>query len=135
MCHLQQRWILYHLGSQVSQTLSPESANWSNISINSIFEVFSHFICSLVLSLWFRKLHRVHMIRVNTLFMNVCFHPAEHQLLACGTDRKISCWEKFDGSMVRDLDGSNTGSINALDISSQGSYFVSAGDDKLVKVG
>ena len=74
------------------------------------------------------------MIRVNTLFMNVCFHPAEHQILTSGTDRKIGFWEKFDASMIRELEGSSSGSVNALDISGDGRFFVSAGDDKLVKV-
>ena len=38
-------------------------------------------------------------------------------------------------SMIRELEGSASGSVNSLDISGDGTYFVSAGDDKLVKVG
>jgi len=74
------------------------------------------------------------MIRVNTLFKHVCYHPAEHQLLTCGTDRKLAYWETLDASMVRELDGSMTGSVNALDVSPDGMYFVIGGDDKMVKV-
>ena len=73
------------------------------------------------------------MIRVNTLFKYVCYHPLEHQIITTGTDRKIGYYETLDASTVRDLDGSS-GSINTLDISCCGRYFVSAGDDKLVKV-
>jgi WD40 repeat protein len=74
------------------------------------------------------------MIRVNTLFKYVCYHPMEHQVLTTGTDRKVGYWETFDGSMIRELEGSLSGSVNALDISSDGTYFVSGGDDKLIKV-
>lgn len=76
---------------------------------------------------------RYQMIRVNTLFKYVCYHPMEHQIITAGTDRKIGYYETLDASTVRDLEGS-TGSINTLDISHCGDYFVSAGDDKLVKV-
>jgi cilia- and flagella-associated protein 52 len=74
------------------------------------------------------------MIRVNTLFKYVCYHPMEHQILTTGTDRKVGYWETYDGSMIRELDGSLSGSVNALDISTDGTYFVSGGDDKLIKV-
>ena len=73
-------------------------------------------------------------MRVNTLFKCVAYHPLEHQLLTTGTDRKLAYWETLDGSMVRELDGSLTGSVNALDVSADGLYFVTAGDDKMVKV-
>jgi len=36
--------------------------------------------------------------------------------------------------MIRELDGSISGSVNALDISRDGQFFVSGGDDKLIKV-
>jgi len=77
---------------------------------------------------------RRQMMRVNTLFKSVCYHPLGHQLLTTGTDRKLGYWETFDASMVRELDGSLTGSVNALDISPDGLYFVCGGDDKMVKV-
>jgi len=74
------------------------------------------------------------MLRVNTLFMFVCYHPAEHQLLTTGTDRKVGFWETYDASMIRELDGSLSGSVNAMDINSDGTYFVTGGDDKMIKV-
>jgi cilia- and flagella-associated protein 52 len=74
------------------------------------------------------------MIRVNTLFKYVCYHPMEHQVLTTGTDRKVGYWETYDASMIRELDGSLSGSVNAIDISTDGTYFVSGGDDKLIKV-
>ncbi|ELU13570.1 hypothetical protein CAPTEDRAFT_218269 [Capitella teleta] len=77
---------------------------------------------------------RIHMVRVNTLFMNVCFHPDEFQFITSGTDRRITFWEKYDASKIRELEGSKSGSVNSMDILENGQHFVSAGDDKLVKV-
>lgn len=74
------------------------------------------------------------MIRLNTLFKHVVYHPQEHQVLTTGTDRKIGYWETYDASMIRFLEGSLSGSVNSLDVSKNGKYFVSGGDDKLLKV-
>ncbi|KAM6957115.1 cilia- and flagella-associated protein 52-like [Aplochiton taeniatus] len=77
---------------------------------------------------------RNQMVLANTLFKTVCYHPEEHQILTSGTDRKIGYWEVHDGSAVRDLEGSLSGSINGLNITRNGVHFVTGGDDKLVKV-
>ena len=77
---------------------------------------------------------RRQMIRLNTLFKHVVYHPQEHQVLTTGTDRKIGYWETYDASMIRFLEGSLSGSVNSLDVSKNGRYFVSGGDDKLLKV-
>ncbi|KAH1183141.1 cilia- and flagella-associated protein 52 [Mauremys mutica] len=77
---------------------------------------------------------RNQMILANTLFQCVCYHPEEYQIITSGTDRKIGYWEVFDGSAIRNLEGSLTGSINGMDITSDGTYFVTGGDDHLVKV-
>lgn len=70
----------------------------------------------------------------NTLFKCVCYGAEECQMITSGTDRKICYWEIFDGSMIRELEGSKSGSVNAMDISREGSQFVTGGDDKLIKV-
>ncbi|KAM3922864.1 cilia- and flagella-associated protein 52 [Leptodactylus fuscus] len=77
---------------------------------------------------------RKQMVLSNTLFRCVCYHPEEFQIITSGTDRKIGYWEVFDGSAIRGLDGSMSGAINGMDISDDGSHFVTGGDDKLVKV-
>ena len=74
------------------------------------------------------------MLHVNTLFKSVCYHPLEHQVVTTGTDRKIGFWETFDGSLIRELDGCMTDSVNAIDVSEDGIYVVSGGSDKLIKV-
>ena len=47
---------------------------------------------------------------------------------------QISYWETLDGSQIREMEGSADGSINGLDISDDGNYFVSGGNSRKVKV-
>ncbi len=73
-------------------------------------------------------------MRSNTLFTCVSYHPEEHQVLTAGTARKVGFWETLDATLIREVDASQSGAINALDISADGTYFVTGSDDKLVKV-
>ncbi|KER19197.1 hypothetical protein T265_11948 [Opisthorchis viverrini] len=77
---------------------------------------------------------RRQIIFSNTLFRCICYHPTECQVITSGTDRKIGYWEVYDGSLIRQLDGSRSGSVNGMDITGDGKTFVTAGDDKIVKV-
>uniref|UniRef100_A0A8D0EWU9 Cilia- and flagella-associated protein 52 n=1 Tax=Strix occidentalis caurina TaxID=311401 RepID=A0A8D0EWU9_STROC len=77
---------------------------------------------------------RKQIILANTFFKCVCYHPEEYQIITSGTNKKIGYWEVFDGSMIRELEGSASGSINGMDITSDGAYFVTGGDDHLVKL-
>lgn len=77
---------------------------------------------------------RRQIIFSNTLFRCICYHPTECQVITSGTDRKIGYWEVFDGSLIRQLDGSRSGSVNGMDITADGKTFVTSGDDKIVKV-
>ncbi|XP_076373067.1 cilia- and flagella-associated protein 52 [Tachypleus tridentatus] len=77
---------------------------------------------------------RSQVIFANTLFKCVCYGPEECQLITSGTDRKIGYWEVYDGSLIRELEGSKSGSVNAMDISHDGQVFVTGGNDKIVKV-
>ena len=70
----------------------------------------------------------------NTLFKCVCFGAKGVHILTSGSDHKIGYWEVQDGSALRELEGSKTGSINAMDISSDGTYYITGGEDRLVKV-
>lgn len=69
-----------------------------------------------------------------SFFKAVTYFPDESQLLTSGTDRKVAYWEAFDGSLIRELDASQSDAINGLDISKDGTLFVIGGSDKLVKV-
>lgn len=75
---------------------------------------------------------RSQIIFSNTMFRAVCYRPDECQIITTGTDRKIGYWETYDGSQIRELDGSKTASINGMDI--QGKYFVTGGGDNIIKV-
>ncbi|XP_028413168.1 cilia- and flagella-associated protein 52-like [Dendronephthya gigantea] len=81
-----------------------------------------------------KRFVRNQVIFANTLFKAICYQPDECQILTAGTDRKIAYWETFDGSQIRELEGSKSGSIEGLDISSDGTYLVTGGADKLIKV-
>lgn len=77
---------------------------------------------------------RKHVLSANTQFTCAQFFPTAVQVLATGTDRKISYWESFDGSLVRYVEGSSKGCINWLSINSSGEMFISGGDDQIIKV-
>ena len=68
------------------------------------------------------------------MFKAVSYNPEECQVITGGTDRKIAYWETYDGSQIREIEGSKVGSINGIDISESGRHFVTGGDDKIVKV-
>ncbi|XP_058791457.1 cilia- and flagella-associated protein 52 [Phymastichus coffea] len=70
----------------------------------------------------------------NTMYMDACFSPNGVQILTCGTDRKITYWETLDGSLVRELEGSGAGALNSIDVSPDGKYFVTGGNDSVVKL-
>ena len=58
----------------------------------------------------------------STMFKQVVYHPDESQLLTAGSDRKITYWDCYDGQAIRMLDGSDSGEINALDITREGEH-------------
>ncbi|XP_072239974.1 cilia- and flagella-associated protein 52 isoform X2 [Leuresthes tenuis] len=74
------------------------------------------------------------MMIANTLFRTLCYHPEEYQIITSGTDRKVAYWDVYDGSIIRELEGSQSGAINGMHITQDGKHFVTGGDDKMVKV-
>ena len=66
------------------------------------------------------------------MFKTVCYRYDECQIITGGTDGKIGYWETYDGSQIRELDGSKSASINGMDI--YGDQFVTGGGDQLIKV-
>ncbi|NXP07414.1 CFA52 protein, partial [Thinocorus orbignyianus] len=74
------------------------------------------------------------MFLANTLFRCVCYHPDVYQIITSGSDRKVAYWEVLDGSLLREVEGSLSGTINGMDITSDGAHFVTGGDDRLVKL-
>ena len=80
------------------------------------------------------RLARKNVLFANTQFTCAQYFPTGVQILTCGSDRRVSYWEVYDGSMVRNVEASAKGAINCLDISSNGVQFVSAGNDQTVKI-
>jgi cilia- and flagella-associated protein 52 len=69
-----------------------------------------------------------------TFFKGVVYTPDESQLLTCGTDKIVGYWEAFDGSLIRELETSQSDSLNSIDVSTNGKVFAVGGSDKVVKV-
>ncbi|KAJ3374676.1 Cilia- and flagella-associated protein 52 [Allomyces arbusculus] len=69
-----------------------------------------------------------------SFFKAVCYYPEENQLLTSGTDRKVAYWEAYDGSLIREIEASQSDAINGLDITQDGMHFVLGGSDKIVKL-
>ena len=81
-----------------------------------------------------RRLSRKHVLFANTQFTAACYFPTGVQILTAGTDRSISYWECYDGSLVREKEGSKLGPVNCLDVNNTGEYFISSGTDMVVRL-
>eukprot|EP00750_Incisomonas_marina_P001963 INCI11854.1.p1 GENE.INCI11854.1~~INCI11854.1.p1 ORF type:complete len:650 (-),score=121.45 INCI11854.1:1736-3685(-) len=69
----------------------------------------------------------------NTMFSTALYHPDESQFLSVGSDRKVTYWDT-EGNAIRVLEGSEQ-EINSAHIEEEeGEYFVTGGNDKLIKV-
>ncbi|CAF4666857.1 unnamed protein product, partial [Rotaria socialis] len=81
-----------------------------------------------------KRFARTQVLFENTLFQCVAYHPEEYHILTGGSDRKVAYWEAVNGTQIRELEASKSGTINGLDIDSVGNYFVTVSGDKLVKL-
>ena len=116
---------MYHMGPQVSTPLT------LSIIVNKYYNEDLLSTHTPILSTY-RRFVRSQVIFANTMFRAVCYRQDECQIITGGTDRKIGYWETYDGSQIRELDGSKAESINGMDI--HGKYFVTGGGDKVIKV-
>ena len=69
----------------------------------------------------------------NSQVLCVRYHPSGVQVLSTGTDRKVSYWEVIDGSLIREVEASTASAINSLNLSPRGDYFVTGGNDMIIK--
>ena len=69
-----------------------------------------------------------------TLFKQIVYHPEESQILTTGTNKKITYWDVTDYTEIRSVDATLEGSVNSLSMFKSGEFFVSAGDDREVKI-
>lgn len=77
---------------------------------------------------------RKHVLYANTQFTCARYYPSGVQILTTGSDRRIGYWEVYDASLVRDIEGSNKGSINCIAMNYTGEMFLSVGNEQIVKL-
>lgn len=77
---------------------------------------------------------RKSVLYANTQFSCAKYFPSGVQIIATGTDRRVSWWEVYDSTLVRDVEASPKGPINCLALNQTGEHFVSVGSDQVVKV-
>ncbi|ESL11658.1 hypothetical protein TRSC58_00587 [Trypanosoma rangeli SC58] len=74
------------------------------------------------------------VIYSQTRFRAVEYFVDESQLLTTGTNKTITWWDIVDCGAIREIPGSKTGELNSLSISTDGRFFVTGGNDRIVKV-
>lgn len=77
---------------------------------------------------------RSNIMYSQTYFKAVAYFQDESQILTTGSDRKITYWDSYECSAIRELEAAKTGDVTSMEISPCGEYFVSAGADKIVKL-
>ncbi|CAG9462289.1 unnamed protein product [Pedinophyceae sp. YPF-701] len=79
-------------------------------------------------------MHRRLALQANTFFKSVAYHPDDSQLVTCGSDRKITFWDAYDGQPIRIIDGSDDAEMSSLATDADGAILVTGGHDKTVSV-
>jgi len=122
-------------GMQLSKTLKEHTGQITSIMVaQSDEEAVSSSVDGTCICWDLNKGVRQQIIFANTLFQQVRYRPDEAQLLTVGTDHKAAYWEVFNGECIREIEISETGAVNGVDISASGEFFVAGGQDKIVKI-
>ncbi|ETW03122.1 hypothetical protein H310_05546 [Aphanomyces invadans] len=77
---------------------------------------------------------RVQAMFASTVFRRILYHPDESQMLTCGSDRRVTYYDSYDGEAIRILEEAAEGEMLALDIERSGNVFVTGGRDSTLKV-
>ncbi|RLO11845.1 hypothetical protein DYB28_013457, partial [Aphanomyces astaci] len=77
---------------------------------------------------------RVQAMFASTVFRRILYHPDESQMLTCGSDRRVTYYDSYDGEAIRILEEAADGEMLALDIERSGNIFVTGGRDSTLKV-
>jgi WD40 repeat protein len=79
---------------------------------------------------------RVNCIRfmAQTFFNAPDFYNKTGILITVWFDKRIVLWDSFNASLIRELESSLNAQPNSIHILPNGSFFVTGGDDKLLKV-
>lgn len=70
----------------------------------------------------------------STVFRRILYHPDESQMLSCGSDRRVTYFDSYDGEAIRILEEAADGEMLALHIEKSGAVFVTGGRDSILKV-
>lgn len=81
-----------------------------------------------------KRFMRRNIMYAQTYFKAAAYFFDESQLLTTGSDKKVTYWDAVDCSAIREMEASKTGEINGLDISADGTFFVTGGNDRIVKI-
>ncbi|KAL4170381.1 hypothetical protein KRP22_011282 [Phytophthora ramorum] len=65
---------------------------------------------------------RTQAMFASTVFRRVLYHPDESQLLTCGSDRRITYFDAYDGEAIRFLEEAAEHEMLAMDIENSGSF-------------
>lgn len=77
---------------------------------------------------------RAQAMFASTVFRKIMYHPDESQMISCGSDRRVTYFDAYDGEAIRILEEAADAEMLALDIESTGTIFVSGGQDSILKV-
>ncbi|XP_047106293.1 cilia- and flagella-associated protein 52-like [Schistocerca piceifrons] len=81
-----------------------------------------------------RHLHHKQFFSANAPFLCARYIPSDVQIITAGADHKIRYLEVFDGSYIRELEGSSAAGMTSVDVSPDGNYIVTGSCDMYVKV-
>ncbi|KAH7474239.1 Cilia- and flagella-associated protein 52 [Phytophthora ramorum] len=77
---------------------------------------------------------RTQAMFASTVFRRVLYHPDESQLLTCGSDRRITYFDAYDGEAIRFLEEAAEHEMLAMDIENSGTLFATGGRDGMLKL-
>ena len=100
-------------------------------------ENFTIFYCkkkNFVQFIWDIKNHsRVLCLFESTAFKEAHLNAEEYQVLTTGSDRKITYWEKYDGQIIRSVEGSDK-ELNTLALTREGKHFITGVQDGQLRI-
>ncbi|OWZ12377.1 hypothetical protein PHMEG_00014482 [Phytophthora megakarya] len=77
---------------------------------------------------------RIQAMFASTVFRRVLYHPDESQLLTCGSDRRITYFDAYDGEAIRFLEEAADHEMLAMDIEHSGTLFATGGRDGMLRL-
>lgn len=77
---------------------------------------------------------RTQAMFASTVFRRILYHPDESQMLTCGSDRRITYFDSFDGEAIRVLEEASELEMLAMDIEHSGTLFATGGRDGMLKL-